>query len=153
MEIIQTKDPAEFEGALSVARSLHGYFTERGYADMARDFQVQDVYIAREDGQILGFASLQRKNAAVAEICWLAVREDRQRCGIGALIVETAVEALRRQGFRLLEVKTLASHVDYEPFVRTHRFYKKLGFHSLEVIDPYPGWEPDCPCEIYVRVI
>jgi hypothetical protein len=62
-------------------------------------------------------------------------------------------EHLRANGVMLLEVKTLAPTVVYTPYERTRRFYEHAGFILLEVVDPYPGWEPGNPCAIYVKIL
>lgn len=38
-------------------------------------------------------------------------------------------------------------------YARTRKFYEQRGFHLLEEIDPYPGWDPGNPCAIYVKVL
>lgn len=153
MDIILAKDPTELQAAISVARSLPEYFNEAGYAIMARDFTEHAVYIAGEDAQVVGFISIYRRNDAVAEISWLGVSAPRHRAGIGSLLLQHACAVLRQQGYRLLIVKTLAKYVDYAPYVRTHRFYAKHDFHSIDVVAPYPGWGEENPCEIYVKVL
>ena len=54
---------------------------------------------------------------------------------------------------RLVMVKTLAPTVDYPPYALTRRFYEKNGFALIDVIDPYPKWDPGNPCAIYVRAL
>ena len=138
---------------LDVARSLTGYFTESGLEEMARDFKVHDLYVVEEDGAALGFISINRKSSLAAEISWLAVRQESHRSGIGSRLLRTAVDDLTKDGFQILEVKTLATTVDYAPYERTHAFYRKHGFISLDIITPFPGWQPDCPCELYVKIL
>lgn len=38
-------------------------------------------------------------------------------------------------------------------YAKTRNFYKKLGFTSLEIIHPYPGWGDDNPCQIFVKFL
>ena len=148
-----TKDPADIQSALDIAESLPLYFTSDALSEMAHNFQYHDLYIIKSNDQALGFISLDRKSDSVAEISWLAVLECYQRNGIGSQLLELAITGLKREGFRILEVKTLAKTANYEPYEKTHRFYRKHGFISLETIMPYPGWDIDCPCEIYVKII
>jgi GNAT superfamily N-acetyltransferase len=153
MEITQAASPFEIEQCIQLAKSLPAYFSDSAIIEMAHDFQHHDLYIARGDQQVVGLISICRKNYLVAEISWLAVAEDHHRSGIGTLLLQTAVQQLRQDQFQLLEVKTLAESVDYEPYVRTHRFYQKHQFISLEIIHPYPGWDDECPCQIYVKLL
>jgi len=32
-------------------------------------------------------------------------------------------------------------------------FYEKQGFTTVAAITPFPGWEPDQPCAIMVKVL
>lgn len=151
MNISRADTDDAVRSCLDVARSLQGYFSEQGLEEMACDFRVHDLYVEEEGGAVQGFLSIHRKNELAAEISWLGVRQELHRNGIGSLLLQAAVSDLKSRGFRILEVKTLASTVDYPPYERTHAFYRKHGFISLEIISPYPGWQPDCPCEIYVK--
>jgi hypothetical protein len=59
----------------------------------------------------------------------------------------------RKEGARLLEVKTLDASAQSAEYEVTRRFYENRGFELLESIDPFPGWEPGNPCAIYVKVL
>jgi GNAT superfamily N-acetyltransferase len=138
---------------LSIAEELPQYFNTQGIAAMSGDMQKHRLYIAIDSSGVAGFATLQAKNSQVAEISWMAVTPDRQRHGVGTLLIEQIILDLRDEGVKLLEVKTLASAVDYAPYQLTRRFYEARGFVLLETIDPFPGWEPGNPCAIYVKVV
>ena len=153
MHITSTKEPADILSVLNIAESLPSYFTSDALVEMACDFQCHDLYTAKVDDRILGFMSLYRKNDRIAEISWLAVLECHQRSGIGSHLLEFAIMDLQVANYQILEVKTLAETANYAPYEKTHRFYQKHGFISLETIIPYPGWDIDCPCEIYVKII
>lgn len=60
---------------------------------------------------------------------------------------------LKAEGIRFLEVKTLASDIDYAPYELTRRFYESRCFVHLETIDPFPEWEPGNPCAIYIKKV
>ena len=60
---------------------------------------------------------------------------------------------MRLVGARLVKVKTLAETRPDEGYARTRRFYEKLGFFTVEIIDPYPGWGEGNPCQIMVRCV
>jgi hypothetical protein len=60
---------------------------------------------------------------------------------------------LKPKGTRLLEVKTLSPQADYQPYQATRRFYDENGFLLIDIIDPYPGWEPGNPCALYAKIL
>lgn len=60
---------------------------------------------------------------------------------------------MRSAGVELLEVKTLSAKADYLPYEATRGFYQRTGFLHLETVDPYPGWGPENPGAIYVKVL
>ncbi len=138
---------------LAIVRELQGYFTEQGIATMSRDLRAHLLYVAKASNQVVGFVTMQHKNNHVAEISWMAVKLDYQHRGIGSVLVDRVAGDLKSQGFRVLEVKTLAADVEYFPYEKTRRFYEKVGFVHLETIDPYPGWDEGNPCAIYVKVL
>lgn len=138
---------------LSIAVALPAYFTRTGLAEMKCQLPLQDVYVADEGTTVVGFAAIERKNAAVAELAWIAVAADRHGRGTGRALLAQVDADLLRAGLRLLEVKTLADTAGYEPYIRTRRFYALAGFVHLDTVDPFPGWDPGNPCAILVKVL
>ncbi len=138
---------------MAIAQELPDYFNASGLVLMRQDLQVHQLYLATERDQVFGFATVQQKSRAVAEITWMAVRRECQHRGLGSQLVDRLAGDLRARGVRLLEVKTLAAEADYAPYELTRHFYEKKGFVQLETIDPYPGWEPGNPCAIYLKIL
>lgn len=69
------------------------------------------------------------------------------RLGIGRALVEAACEAARADGVKIMLVCTLHPTVAYEPYERTRRFYKAVGFRVLfekqvpDEVDPLAFYE------------
>ena len=103
---------------------------------------------AVEDGEVVGFASLKRHTAGSAEVYAMGVRRDRQREGIGRLLVAVLEAAARGGGASLLQVKTLGPSRPSRAYEATRRFYEACGFEPLEEID---GIWPDNPCLLLVK--
>lgn len=146
------------DACLTVARERSEYFAGEGIPNMTKDLQRHTLYVAASSAEVLGFATIDKKSEFVAEISWMAVKPHHERHGIGSALVDQITNDLKSQGFRVLEVKTLASYdKDKAAFERTYaktrRFYEKTGFIHLETIDPYPAWEPDNPCAIYITIL
>lgn len=144
---------SDIPACLSIAAALPAYFNHAGLAEMKRQLPFQDLYVAEKGATVEGFAAIKRKNASLAELAWIAVAPDRHGRGTGRALLARVEAALAGHGVRLLEVKTLADTAEYEPYIRTRRFYARVGFVHVETIDPFPGWEPGNPCAILVKVL
>lgn len=112
--------------------------------DSLRDFVVYE-----EAGTILGICALHICWDDLAEIRSLAVVEDRQKCGIGALLVESCLD----------EAKSLEIN---KVFVLTYQapFFRKFGFEDRDKQDlPHKIWSdcihcakfPDCDEDALIR--
>ncbi len=143
----QTKD------CLELARGLPEYFNEDGYKTMEQDLVSHELYTCIQNNRLAGFITIDKKSQDVAEISWMAVDKEQQGKGIGSQLLEYATQDLKQANFKLLMVKTLSEIDDHEPYKATRAFYRKHGFTLLETICPYPGWGPDDPCDIYVKIL
>ena len=138
---------------LELARGLPEYFNEDGYKKMEQDLLSHELYTVMRDERLAGFITIDTKSQNVAEISWMAVDKEQQGKGIGSQLLVYVIEDLRDSGYKLLEVKTLSEIDEYQPYEGTRAFYRKHGFILLETICPYPGWGPDDPCDIYVKIL
>jgi len=94
---------------------------------------LRDFVVYEENGVILGICALHISWDNLAEIRSLAVAEARQKCGIGALLVESCLDEARS-----LEIKNV--------FVLTYQaaFFRKFGFIDRDKQDlPHKIWS-DC---------
>jgi len=142
---------AHVEDCLAIARELDRGFNAAGLDAMAEALPDQTQFLAFDDDDLRGFASIDRRSPAVAELAWLAVRQDAQGTGVGSRLLDAVADRLAADGVELLTVKTLAATVDDEHYARVRSFYEAAGFRHVETIDPYPEWEPGNPCAIYVK--
>jgi acetyltransferase len=89
---------------------------------------------AVEDGVVVGAVNLARSTTPNgqhrAEVQKLAVRRDRRGGGIGAALLDAAVEQARAMGLRLL---WLTTHAD----TRSDSFYVRCGWTRMGVIPEY----------------
>ena len=83
-----------------------------------------------EEGTVIGWAQIVEAwrvaNDPSAEIVAMVVDENRRSQGIGAALVEAAVDWAGRQGFGTVRVR---SNVVRE---RTHAFYERQGFRRTK---------------------
>ena len=73
------------------------------------------------------------------------------RRGLGRRLLGKAEEALRADGIRLLQVKTLGPSRPNAAYARTRAFYAALGFLPLEEIVGL--WGEDNPCLLLVKCL
>jgi ribosomal protein S18 acetylase RimI-like enzyme len=138
---------------MEIARALPDSFTETAFPAIARDLDRNLTIVAALDGEVAGFLILGRKSPAVAEILWLAVAPAHQGRGAGSALLALAGDEARADGIELLEVKTLAPDVVSPEYDAARRLYARHGFLLVEVVDPFPGWDPGNPCAIYVKAL
>jgi GNAT superfamily N-acetyltransferase len=148
---------APVEACLAIARALPAYFTADAVDQVGRDLVEHRVFVSEDRrgpaSAVAGFAIVQRRNAAVAELLWIAVHPALQGQGHGSRLLAAMADRLRAGGAALLEVKTLGPAAGYAPYEGTRRFYERHGFIHLNTVQPYPGWDPASPCAIYVKIL
>lgn len=95
---------------------------------------IRSYTLARENGSIVGFASLFIYTPALAEVRSLAVAPGQQGKGLGSAIVRALIEEAKRLGIK--QLLTLTYHVS---------FFKRLGFEEVpkEEVWHHKVWE-DC---------
>ena len=114
---------------------------------MPIDLLFQEVFVAADGGQIVGFITLYIAEGRV-NIGWLGVHPDYQRKGIGGQLIKTAEDYCRQKGIDELAVYTLGDSVDYEPYESTRAFYLK---HSFSIYQRSQTDNPGCPEEIKLK--
>lgn len=143
---------AEGEGRIceEILRSLPAWFgIEKAIQHYAEAIVAMETYVARGDGGIGGFITLQRHFPEAAEIHVMAVREAYHRRGLGRSLVRHAEERLAADGVIFFQVKTLApSHPDPN-YAKTRRFYEAVGFTPLEANEAI--WGPQNPCLMLIK--
>jgi GNAT superfamily N-acetyltransferase len=136
----------------AIAARLPEYFMPSGLQALRRDLERGELYGAFVGDRLVGFALYTELNQEAVELAWLGVDRAYWSRGVGTKLVGESLHRLATR-YRACELKTLAAHVPDAGYARTRRFYAKLGFIPLEVIDPYPGWEPGNPCQILARFL
>lgn len=151
MEIVEI---AAEKGAVCdrILRALPDWFgIEQAIVDYVAGVAGLPMLGCRIEGEVAGFLSLKPHNEATVEIYVLGVLPDRHRRGIGRALVEAADRHAGARGFRFLTVKTVSPTVDHEPYERTRRFYRALGFLPVEDM-PNPC-SPDNPLLLLIRPV
>jgi GNAT superfamily N-acetyltransferase len=146
VEVRRTNDNAS---CFRLAATLPDFFNATGLEHMRSDLSAGALFGAYVHADLIGFAVYKELNPEAVELAWLAVKREQWSRGVGTGLVTETLSLLSSR-YRACQVKTLAATSSYPPYERTRRFYLKLGFIPLEVIDPYPGWPPGNPCQLMV---
>ncbi|EMS70401.1 GNAT family N-acetyltransferase [Ruminiclostridium cellobioparum] len=136
----------------SILRLLPEWFgIEEAIVEYAGGSGNTDFYAAYRLDEPVGFISIKAINIYTSEIYVTAVLKEYQHMGIGKKLLETAQEELINKNVKFLMVKTLGdSHPD-EYYMKTRKFYCKMGFYPLEELKEI--WGEECPCLIMVKAL
>ena len=143
---VRRAEPDDVEACVNVLAALPEYFTPDTHDDLRERFDRCTSYVAVDGEEVIGCLMLQPQYDS-GEIYYAGVVPDRQREGIGRRLVD---ELLGETDLAVIEVKTLDTSSDYEPYVATRAFWTAMGFVQIDCIDPLPGWQPGNPAGIYV---
>lgn len=128
-----------------ILRALPEWFAvEESIVDYTKKVQDMIFYIAIEDTNPIGFIAVKIHNEFTAEISVMGIVSDFQRKGTGTALIQRVEKFCIENGYKYLTVKTLDASILYEPYERTRKFYKSLGFIPLEVFSLY--WDKENPC-------
>lgn len=149
---IEALAPGEAGACEAILRSLPEWFgVESAIRQYRREMPDLETFVAREEGEIIGFLSIDRQEPTPATIHVLAVRRDRHRRGVGRALVARAEAACRARGVDLLEVRTLGPSEPNEGFAGTRAFYATMGFRPVEQTRRI--WGRDNPCLIMRKAL
>ncbi|HEY1828622.1 MAG TPA: GNAT family N-acetyltransferase [Acidimicrobiales bacterium] len=139
----------DVEACVAIVEELPDFFTDNVPGEVRHDLGLHQGWVTVDDDCLLGFAVVERRSAAVAEILWMAVRPARRGSGVGTALLEHVLAALGQDGVELVEVKTLDAGAGYTPYEATRAFWSKR-FVQIDTIDPYPGWSEGNPAAIFI---
>ena len=89
-------------------RALPDWFgLEESIKNYAHEIESLPTFLAKANGQMLGFLTIKQHTPYSAEILVMAVRPETQRSGIGRALVEAAEAYARGLGIEYMQVKTL----------------------------------------------
>ncbi|HIH15764.1 MAG: acetyltransferase [archaeon GW2011_AR17] len=116
--------------AMAIAKSLNEWFNKDGIKNMAIDFKMNHVIVAKEKKKVLGFLSYTTYSGKML-LLWMGVYKGIQRSGVGKALVDWLVKESKRFKLYSIEVETLPEEDIYKPYERTRAFYYKNGFERV----------------------
>lgn len=116
------------ENAVSEERLRAHGITAESWAEDIRAGRLPG-WVARRDGQIVGYCFGAAKTGEVVVLALLPQEEGR---GLGKRLLQLVVNDLRRRGHSRLFLGCAA-----DPAVRSHGFYRHLGWVGTGVIDQH----------------
>ena len=137
---------------IPILRRLPKWFgIQEAILDYEGEIEHLPTYLAKTDGNVLGFLSLKQHNPYSAEIHVMAVHPSAHHSGIGRALVAAAEVHVRGLGVEYMQVKTLGPSRPDEGYARTRAFYEALGFRPLEEFKQI--WDENNPCLVLVKRI
>jgi len=150
--MVEIKRTDRYEDAYEIAKALSEYFNEGGLKLIKESVKNEVLYGAFEGDKMIGFTTYKILNPEAIELSFIGILPDYRGKGTGSFFVQETLKEIG-SGYKVCEVKTLAETVEDENYARTRNFWRKQGFIPIEIIDPYPGWDPGNPCQILVRLL
>ncbi len=101
------------------------------------------------EGKCIGFFSVKIHYQHTGDIFVCGVLPEYQHNGIGKAVYYAAEDYFIQKGCKYVIVKTLSDTVDFEPYTKTRRFYKSIGFEPLITLTEM--WDEENPCLIMFK--
>ncbi len=136
----------------AILRALPGWFgLEEAIVGYRRDLETMETWTARDDDRVIGFITVNRRFPTSAELQVLGVLEAYHRRGVGRRLLHHVETALRKDGVRFLQVKTLSPARENAEYARTRAFYRAMGYHPLEEFPTL--WDPANPALQFIKAL
>jgi N-acetylglutamate synthase-like GNAT family acetyltransferase len=147
MAIVRRGTPDDVEACVDVLAALPDHFTPDTHDDLRERYADCTVWVAEQEGRLIGCVHLQQDHPQSGEIHYAGVVPEHQRGGVGRQLVGRLLD---EADLAVVEVRTLDASSGYQPYVGTRAFWEAMGFVQIDCIDPLPGWRPGNPSAIYV---
>ncbi|MGZ8611911.1 MAG: GNAT family N-acetyltransferase, partial [Actinomycetota bacterium] len=130
-----------------IATLPYHFGDEEGQRQCAAAVRSQQGLVAEDDGEVVGFVTLEPRFDGCVEVTWMAVRADRRRMGVGRALLDRVAADVRAKGRQFLLVLTVSPSdgPDEIPdgYQATRAFYEANGFVLAR---DFPGyWKSDTP--------
>jgi GNAT superfamily N-acetyltransferase len=138
--------------AETVLRGLPDWFgIEESTVRYIREAAGLFLLCAFENGEPVGFLTIQENFSCTCEIHVMGILKNRHRTGIGRELILKSTQRYRKLGFHYMTVKTLAEPAGGAEYASTRAFYKAMGFLPLDVFPTL--WDEWNPCLLLCKLL
>lgn len=138
IQIRQSKSK-DLDYLVEIVISLPEYFLPQYLDEIEGDIKKDENLIAQIDDKAAGFINYKVASPDLVEIQWMAMSPEVQGKGIGSSLMAEFIARMQNQGIKTIELSTIASSDDFEPYKRTRKFYEKFGFREIRIDKDYYG--------------
>ena len=138
--------------AEKILRSLPNWFgIEKSTIQYIKDANSMPTILVKDSSNIIGFLTIKRHFVETAEIHCMGLLPQYHRKGIGKLLITELENYLKREKYKILQVKTISEDSNCKFYAQTRKFYKSVGFIPIEVFPKL--WDESNPCLQLVKQI
>jgi len=128
-----------------ILRALPDWFgIEASLIQYVKDADTMPTIIVKANDEAVGFLTIKKHFSETAEIHCMGILPQYHRKGIGTLLIKELENNLKKDGFKILQVKTISEESACKFYAKTREFYKSVGFIPLEVFPKL--WDESNPC-------
>ncbi len=102
---IRNATKKDIKSAIKIAKSLLNWFTKKAIKNMEIDFNMNNIVIASEKDEILGFLCFNSDKSRI-KIVWLGVDKRYHRKGIGSKLIKWLGIFAKKSGVKTIETTT-----------------------------------------------
>lgn len=145
-KIFETKDNGQKRDyANLILRMLPKWFgNEKAIQDYVNTVHEYPFWAAFDNDNCIGFFSCKIHYKRTGDIYVCGVDPNYHGKGIGTLLYNELEKYCVEKNCEYIIVKTLSDIAQYEPYLKTIEFYKKMGFRELLTLTEM--WDAENPC-------
>jgi len=152
-EIIEVKENSKkSEYTNLIMRKLPAWFgNEKAIQDYVNTVHDNPFWAAFDNKNCIGFISGKIHYNRTGDIYVFGVDPDYHGKGIGTLLYKELERYCIENNCEYIIVKTLSEIAEYQPYLETIKFYRKMGFKELLTLTEM--WDKENPCLIMIKNI
>lgn len=129
----------DLDQLVSIIRLLPEYFLPGYLPEIENDVRKDENLVAELENKVAGFINYKIITPDLAEVQWMAISPGVQGKGIGSALMDEFTNQIRKLAIKAIELSTIASTDNFEPYQRTRKFYEKFGFKEIRIDKDYYG--------------
>jgi ribosomal protein S18 acetylase RimI-like enzyme len=148
MEIIDNKEKSEYTN--QILRKLPEWFgNEKAIQEYVNTVHKYPFWAAFDGDICIGLFSGKIHYKRTGDIYVCGIDPNYHRNGIGTLLYKELERYCINNNCEYIIVKTLSELAQYEYYLKTKRFYEKIGFKELITLTEM--WDENNPCLIMIK--